>query len=438
MNKSNKNSLTSRLAILFIAVLAVFALYSSGAAAVAQQATPAATQSAAATAAPTMQATQCASVTDSTTTINIGASVPITGKYAAGGVQIQDGYQLGVADVNAAGGVVINCVRMKLNLTILDDASDPTKTVQNMETLYANNNIVAYLGGFGSDLHVAAAAIAEKNKTPYIGVAFALYGVHQQGFKYLFSPFPKSPGIVKTSFDMLDSLSPKPTKVGIFAEKTDWGAEMDTLWAKEAQARGYQLTTDQQYAPGATDFSTMILQAKNAGTEVVMMLPNPPDGIAIFKQMNQLAYTPKLTFVVRAADGASWGKTLGKVGDDVLLMPGWNPAVKFSGVSDMVARFQTQFNTPAQATAGPAYAVIQILVDSLQRAGSLDRDALRDAIAATNLTNTVIGSVSFNPDGTGKVINVVNQYQNGKQVLVWPSDQAVGSLVYPAPAFADR
>src|SRR5579859_5985015 len=346
-----------RFSLMIVVVLCAFGLYSSHGTTLAQSATPAATA----------QATvQCASITDSTDTIKIGASVPITGKYASGGVQIQDGYQLGVAGINQAGGVVVNCQRMKLDLTILDDASDPTKTVQNMETLYSNNQVVAYLGGFGSDLHAAAAAIAEKNKTPYLGVAFALYSIHQQGFKYLFSPFPKSPDLVKSAFDMLDSLSPKPTKVGIFAEKTDWGAEMDVLWGKEAQARGYQLTTDQQYAPGATDFSTMILQAKNAGTQVIMSLPNPPDGIAILKQMKELAYTPQITFVVRAADGASWGKTLGKDGDDVLNMPGWNPSVKFSGVPDMLTRFQTQFNTGAQATAGPAYAVIQILADALQ------------------------------------------------------------------------
>src|SRR5579864_2189585 len=219
---------SSRLAIMLVAVLSVFALYSSQSPTLAQSGTPAATA----------QATQqCASVTDSADTIKIGASVPITGKYASGGVQIQDGYQLGVADINQAGGVVVNCQRMKLDLTILDDASDPTKTVQNMEMLYSNNQVVAYLGGFGSDLHAAAAAIAEKNKTPYLGVAFALYSIHQQGFKYLFSPFPKSPDLVKSAFDMLDTLSPKPTKVGIFAEKTDWGAEMHDLWAKEAQTR---------------------------------------------------------------------------------------------------------------------------------------------------------------------------------------------------------
>ena len=51
---------------------------------------------------------------------------------------------------------------------------------------------------------------------------------------------------------------------------------------------------------------------------------------------------------------------------------------------------------------------------------------------------TVAGPVKFNPDGTGQVITVINQWQDGKQVLVWPKDQAVGPLLYPARPFRER
>ena len=76
--------------------------------------------------------------------------------------------------------------------------------------------------------------------------------------------------------------------------------------------------------------------------------------------------------------------------------------------------------------------------DALPRAAKLDRDAIRDAIATTDLKESVIGAVQFNPDGTGKVVTIINQYQDGKQVLVWPKDQAVADLLYPAKPFASR
>lgn len=369
--------------------------------------------------------------------IRVGAVVPLTGRYAAGGEQIKNGYELAVEAINNVGGVSVNGTKIPIELTILDDESDPTKTVQRLETLNSSNNVVAYLGGFGSDLHAAAAAIAEKNKVPYVGVAFALQKVHQQGFKYLFSPFPKSPSLAVTTFNMLDTLSPKPTKLAIFAEKTDWGAELRGLWTEQAQKRGYSVVADQEYAPGSKDFSPVVLAAKNAGAEVVLALPNPPDGLALAKQMKELDFNASMYMFIRAADGLSWSENLGKDGDYFMLMPGWNPAVKFPGVQELVQRHQAKYNKPAQATTGPAYAAVQILADAIGRAGSLERDKIRDAIAATDMT-TVAGPVKFNPDGTGQVVTVINQWQDGKQLLVWPVDQAVGKVAYPAKAWKER
>ncbi len=371
--------------------------------------------------------------------IEIGAVVPLTGRYAAGGAQVRNGYELAVADINKDGGPMVKAFNKKipLKLTLLDDASDPNNTVQRMETLYSDNKVLAYLGGFGSDLHAAAAAVAEKNKTPYLGVAFALYSIHQKGFQYLFSPFIKSPGISQSLFQMIDTLNPKPTKYAIFAEKTDWGAELDALWKQEISKRGSQLVADEQYAPGSTDYTPMIIKARDGGAEVVLALPNPPDGIAIAKQMKELGLNSKLNFFVRAADAPSWGQSLGKDGDFVILAPGWHPAVKFPGASQLNEEHQAKYGSPAQATTGPAYAVVQILADALGRAPTLDRAALRDAIAATDVM-TVEGPVKFNSDGTGQVIVVFDQWQNGKQELIWPTDQQTKPVAYPATPYSQR
>jgi branched-chain amino acid transport system substrate-binding protein len=405
-------------------------------------AVPAAPTAVPATAAPTAVPATAAPTNTSVPApaeIVIGAVVPVTGRYAAGGSQIKNGYELAVEAINKDGGPMVKAFNKKipLKLVLLDDASDPNNTVQRLETLYNDNKVLVYLGGFGSDLHAAAAAIAEKNKTPYLGVAFALYQIHQKGFKYLFSPFVKSPGIAKDLFKMFDTLNPKPTKFAIFAEKTDWGAEMATLWKAEIQARGAQLVADEQYTPGATDYTPLITKARDAGAEVVLSLPSPPDGIAITKQMKELKFNPRLTFMVRAADALSWNQALGKDGDYVVFAPGWHPAVKFPGAADMNKAHQAKYNTPAQATTGPAYAQIQILADALGRAPTLTRDALRDAIAATDVM-TVEGPVKFNPDGTGQVVVIFDQWQNGVQELVWPIDQQTKPIAYPAKPFDQR
>jgi branched-chain amino acid transport system substrate-binding protein len=371
--------------------------------------------------------------------IPVGASVPLTGKYAAGGEQIKNGYEVALADINKDGGPMVKAFgkRIPLKLTLLDDASDATNTTQRLETLYNENKVIAYLSDYASDLNIAAAGIAEKNKTPYLGVAFSVYSVHTKGYKYLFSPFPKSPSVAADLFKMIDTLNPKPTKYAIFAEKTDWGAEMRGLWQKEIQARNFQLVADEQYAPGATDYTQMITKARDGGAEVVLTLPSAPDGMAIVKQMKELGLNPKLSFFVRAADGLSWGTSLGKDGDYVITSPGWNPAVKYPGVTQMLQAHQQKYGKSAEATTGPAYAIVQILADALGRAARYDRDSLREAIAATDLM-TVMGPVTFNADGTGKVVTVLNQWQNGKQELVWPPDQQTKPLAFPAIPFKER
>src|SRR3989442_165095 len=274
--------------------------------------------------------------------IKLGAVVPLTGRYGAGGAQVRAGYEIDVQHVNGGGGVAVGGRKMPLELVLLDDESDATKTVSRLETLAAHG-VVAYLGGFGSDLHAAAASVAEKNRIPYLGVAFALYKVHQQGFHYLFSPFWKSPDIGQQTQGLLSTISAaeRPKTVAIFQEKTDWGREMATAWTEAGKAAGYQVVVQGEYAPGGKDFSDLILKAKAAAA------------------------------------------------------------------------------------------------DAVTRAGSLDREKVRDAIAATDMT-TVIGPVKFRPDGTGIVQSVFVQWLNGKQELIWPRESATAPLAYPAPPFAKR
>jgi len=369
--------------------------------------------------------------------LKVGAVVPLTGRYGAGGAQVRAGYEIAVEQINAAGGVTVAGKKVPLELVLLDDESDATKTVSRLETLAAQG-VVAYLGGFGSDLHAAAASVAEKNKVPYLGVAFALHKVHQQGFRYLFSPFWKSPDIGQQLPAMLNAIpaAERPKTVAIFQEKTDWGREMSTAWTEAGKAAGYQVVVNADYAPGAKDFADLILKAKAANADAVFALPTPPDGMTMIKQMKELGYTPKLTMFIRAPDPPIWTKNLGKDGDFVLLAPGWHHAVKAPGVDALNEAHQKKIGRPADPIAGPAYACVQILAAAAAKGGA-DREKLRDAIAATDMT-TVVGPVKFRPDGTGIVQSVFLQWLNGKQELVWPKESATTGLAYPAPPFAKR
>src|SRR5438105_12566666 len=370
--------------------------------------------------------------------VKIGAVVPLTGRYGAGGAQVRAGYDIAVEHINASGGVSIGGKKVPLELVLLDDESDATKTVARLESLGAQG-VVAYLGGFGSDLHAAAASVAEKNKIPYLGIAFALHRIHQQGFKYLFSPFWKSPDIGKHTQGLL-ALIPageRPKTVAIFQEKTDWGQEMTVAWTEAGKAAGYQVVVHGEYAPGSKDFSDLILKAKAANADAVFAIPTPPDGMTMVKQMKELGYTPKLNIMIRASDSPPWTKNLGKDGDWTVLAAGWHHAMKAPAVQELNEAHEKRFGRPSDPIVGPAYACVQIIAAAISKSGSIDHAKVRDAVAATDMT-TVIGPVKFRPDGTGIVPAAFAQAQNGKQELVWPKEFATAPLAYPAPPFAKR
>ena len=224
--------------------------------------------------------------------IEIGGSIPLTGKFGSLGKQVLAGYEYAVADINAAGGVYVKeyGTKIPLRLTTYDDESDPTKAVSKMETLNSEQKVVAYLGGAASGMHAATVAIAEKNKVPYLGVSFAWWNIHQRGYKYLFSPFPKSPDQARDVYLALNELIPegqRPTNVAIFQEKTDWGIELGGMFKADAAPNGYTVVYYGEYAPGTTDFSSMILAAKDAGADMLLGMPSTPDGIAIIKGMSR-------------------------------------------------------------------------------------------------------------------------------------------------------
>src|SRR5438309_1299917 len=175
---------------------------------------------------------------------------------------------------------------------------------------------------------------------------------------------------------------------------------MATAWTEAAKGGGYQVVVSAEYAPGAKDFSDLVLKAKGANADAVFALPTPPDGMTMVKQLKELSYTPKLTLFIRAPDAVIWSKNLGKDGDYMVLAAGWHHAMKGAGVKELNEAHEKKYGRPADPIVGPAYACVEILAAAVTRAGTLDREKIRDAVGATSMT-TVIGPVKFRHDVTG-------------------------------------
>jgi branched-chain amino acid transport system substrate-binding protein len=373
-------------------------------------------------------------------TIRIGGAVSFTGGFASGGLESKFGYEQAVADINKGGGVYVKEFnkQIPLELIIEDDESDSTKCVARLEKIHSIDKVVAYLGPYGSTLCAAAAGIAEKNRVPILAVSFSLLAPHQQGYKYLFSPFAKTDTGLEAIFATIDTIpkAQRPSTVAVFAEKTDWGEELMRLTPDVAKKRGYIILTSKSYAVGTKDFSSLIIAAKSADAEIVIGVPTPPDGIAIMRQIKELDYNPKVVIFWRAAGTPLWPANLKQDGDYVGYCSNWDHNFKYPGCTELVTAYKTKHNKLPAVTVGVTYSCVQILADAIKRAGALDINKIRDAIAATDMT-TVQGPVKFRADGVGITPVAIMQWQKGVSQVIYHEKFTTSPLLV-MPKWSER
>lgn len=369
--------------------------------------------------------------------IKIGASISLTGRFAAGGVDVADGYKLAVKHINEGGGIMVKEFNRKIpiELIIYDDESDPSKTVTRLEKLNSGDKVVAYLGEFASDMNIAGLGIAEKNRIPWVGITISVENAFNQGFKYTFAPNMFSYMEVAAFFNALDSLpkDQRPKKIANFELQVDWGKECSKYLHQYAKERGYTIAMEQKYAPDTKDFSSLILAAKSAGCDAVFSVPTPPQSMALIKQMKELDWAPKATCFIRGPDLSNYWEVMGKDANYILTSGEWTPEMPYPGNKKLVADYRALYpKKPIGMPVGNGYSALQVLADAISRAPKLDRESIRQALTTTNIV-TVKGRVTFDKRGIGNVPWVLAQWQNGKLEIVTSPDYKPAPVLLAPP-----
>ena len=365
-------------------------------------------------------------------TIKIGVMISLTGPDFQTGGPAKLGYELAVDEINKAGGVMVKAYGKKIpvELVMLDMETNPEKAIARAEAFNAPKVPVCV----GTTLVGASAEIFEKNKLPVVAAIMTINAVMDRGFKHFFNIGTLNSDLAQAIFDTFGAL-PKgtmPTKWALIKEQSDFTMELFGFAKQMAAKQGITITYEGQYAMMTPDLSALITGAKNSGADVVFSFPTPPDAITLLKQMAQLGYKPKANIMLRASDDPSWGK-LGALGDYAIGSPDWHPGLNYPGVKELDAVVKAKTGQPANPSVGPAYASVKVAAAGIEKAGSLDRVAIRDALAAIDMT-TVVGHVKFDSKNARVgVIRPVVQWQNGTMELVWPDKQKTKPFVYPIP-----
>ena len=211
--------------------------------------------------------------------IKIGASLSLTGTYAAPAQNQQRGYQLCAKQVNEAGGVV----GRKLEFVLYDDQSQPATAVRLYERLVTQDKVDLLLGPYSSPVTEAVASINEKYKMPMVAPLAAATSIFKKGRRYIF--MIQSPAEV-----YLEGVVEIAARKGL---KTVALINEDTLFPKAtvqgtlelAKKKGLQVVFVEAYPKGHTDFSGILTKVKAANPDVLGASTYFDDAVASTRQM---------------------------------------------------------------------------------------------------------------------------------------------------------
>jgi len=365
--------------------------------------------------------------------IRIGASLSLTGTYAALGQNQQRGYQLCARQVNEKGGVL----GRKLEFVFYDDQSQPATGVRLYERLISQDRVELVMGPYSSAISEAVANVNEKYKMPMIAPMASTTSIFKKGRKFIF--MVQSPAEV-----YLEGLIDVAVKKGL---KTVALINEDTLFPKAtvqgtielAKKKGLQVVFVEAYPKGNTDFSAILTKLRAANPDVLGAATYFDDAVAITRQMRELNFNPKMYGVTVGGDLPKFYELLGKNAEYVYGATQWEPELPYPGSKEFVEAYKKEFpGADLSYHSAGGYGGCQVLVEAIKRAGSLDGEKVRAEILKLDF-NTIYGG--FNVDEDGFQVShkmVMFQWQDGKKVIVWPDDLATGPLRFPTPPWNQR
>jgi branched-chain amino acid transport system substrate-binding protein len=372
----------------------------------------------------------------SASVITIGASIPLTGALANFGVFEQWGYQHAVAQVNDAGGITVDGKKLKVNLVILDDQSDPNTTVNNMQKLITQNNVDAVLGSCTDSLVEPGALIADRKGVPMVTACAATdtFGAAKK-WTWAWDLFFDSNQLTETPFTAADELGLATNKKVAIIHSNGPNETVigDTGWPKWAAKHGWTVTYNTSLAQDTSNFASAIQAAKASGADMLLSVFPPPAAITLRKQLASTGYTPKILAMEEGGEPEAFAQALGNLANGVWVGGYWDPSFPYPGASDLRTQFEQQTGQTFSQHIADTDTAAQILLDAIAKAGTLDKSAVNKQIGLTDKTYPV-GPIKFDANHTSTLPMVEEQWQNGKNVVIAPKDRATAQVLFPMPA----
>jgi branched-chain amino acid transport system substrate-binding protein len=325
--------------------------------------------------------------------ILIATAGPMSGQYASFGEQMRRGADLAIKDINAAGGVL----GQQLKLEIGDDACDPKQAVA-VANKFVGDGVKFVAGHFCSSASIPASAVYHEENiiqiTPASTNPALTDDAAKKGWWNIFRTCGRddAQGIVAGTYLAKRF---KGKKVAILDDKTAYGAGLARETMKNMEKHGLKPAMVEHYTAGEKDYSALVSKMKAAGIDAFYIGGYHTEAGLMIRQAHEQGWKPQLISGDALVTDEFW-KITGPAGEGTMMTFAPDPR-KFPSAQKVVAEFKKQNYDPEGYTLY-TYAAIQMWAEAVKKAHSIAPKKVAAAIHGHTF-DTVIGKLHIDKKG---------------------------------------
>ena len=376
-------------------------------------------------------------------TIKIGV---ISEAQAVAGSSIGPAAQLAAEEINAKGGVN----GQKIEVVVYDNHSSAAESVRAFQRAVNEDHVNAVIASYISEVVLALEPWAARLKTVMItpgaasDVITANIAKDYAHNKYTFHGYLTSSGLAGLVCDAGKDLlvgGHKMKSAVIMSEDAAWTTPLDAGYEKCLPKVGLKVLDHIRFSPDTTDFTPIFSKIEGEKPDVMITGISHVGTQPTVQWKSQQVPIPMFGISSQATNSTFWKDTNGAT-EGVLYNAVSGPGVAVTPKTlPFVDAFKKKYGNFPSYAGYTSYDDVYMIADAVKRAGSSNSDKLVDAMEKTDYVST-IGRIVFKPKGdphphalkTGKgyITGLMLQWQDGKQVNVWPKALANGKMKFPS------
>ena len=370
--------------------------------------------------------------------IKVGVLHPVTGALAYSGQQCREGVIMAIEDINKSGGIK-SLGGAKIEALLGDAQSSPQAGAAEIEKMN-EAGVSAVVGAFASAICLATTQAAAKYNLPHVVDVGVADQIVERGLKntFRFGPgYKKCAEIAVANLHVLNTAAGKPAKtVMIIHEESLFGTGTANLLARELPGYGYEVKEIVKHANPTRDFNNIVLRMKSINPDIVIPANYYNEYALLVRTMTQQKVVPKAIFSVLggAASSYKFVKEFPDAANGIIDCNHWfNPKDKHA--QDLKKRVEAK-NLFFSYELFMAYTAMRLLADAIDRAKSVDRAAIIDAMNTSTFADHIMpyGPTKFvNGQNMGAQPLMTQVYKNDIKVII-PRDYREIDPVFPLRA----